>query len=188
MIGIEHTFEVYLTPAAIAAAVQRGHERAMPEIGQLLADAARRTIDTGIDPWGEAWAPLDPDTKNKVGRVGYRSGAMYASIGHTPTVPTAGVTRAEVTVGATYARYFQGARAILPLSYERRVNARGRRLKSRADKVELPPALLTECIEIDLRHVQESIAEARTESAAGAAAATESHDNFIASQVELYGD
>lgn len=188
MIGIEHTFEVYLTPAAIAAAVQRGHERAMPEIGQLLADAARRTIDTGIDPWGEAWAPLDPDTKTKVGRVGFRTGAMYASIGHTPTAPTAGVTRAEVTVGATYAKYFQGARSILPLSFERKTNARGRRLKSRAEKVDLPPALLEQCVAIDFRLVQESIEEARATTEAGAAAATESHDTFIASTDDWYAD
>jgi len=159
VIDLAVTFEINLTPEAIEAAVQRGHERAVVEIGQLLASVARRTISTGVDPWGEAWAPLDPDSQP--GQLGVRTGAMLASIYSTPTEPTAGVTRAEVNVGAWYAKFFQGKRPILPLTYDRGFTARGRRSRSRRDSVDMPPDLLAQCIEIDLHHVQTSIDQAR---------------------------
>lgn len=180
------TFEVNLTPAAIAAAVQRGHERAVVEIGQVLADVARQTITTGIDPWGDAWAPHDPDTKP--GQLGVRSGAMLASVYSTPTTPTAGVTRAEAGVAAPYAKYFQGRRPVLPLSYGRGYTARGRRSKRSVDTVDMPPELLRRLVEIDTRHVQESLAEAKAEAAARAEGAAASHDAFVESTSDWYGE
>lgn len=186
MLAVEVSLEVNLTPDQIAAAVQRGHESAMVEIGQTLADVARQCITTGTDPWGEPWAPHDPDTKP--GTLGQRTGAMLASVYSTPTEPTAGVTRAEAGVAAPYAKYFQGRRPILPLTFDRGFTARGRRGRRRVDSVDMPPALLDRLVAIDLRHVQAALDEMKAEVAARAEAATESHDSFVEATSDWYGE
>lgn len=159
MLSIGTTLSVGFTPAMLAAAIQRGHERAMVEIAAELLRVAQSTIDTGIDPWGDPWTPHDPDTKP--GRLGYRTGNLRASLVATPTQPTAGVTRAEVRATAPYASFFHAKRPILPLTYDRGFTARGRRSRRRTNTVDLPPALLAKLVEIDVRHVRASIEEAR---------------------------
>ncbi len=161
MIGLNLTLAIGLTPEALGAAIQRGHERAMVEIAAELLRAARATIETGVDPWGEPWAPHDPDTRSPTGRIGYRTGALLASLVATPTEPTPGLTRAEVTSTLPYAPYFQGRRPILPLTFDRGFTARGRRSARREERVDMPPAMLAKLIEIDERHVMASVEEAR---------------------------
>lgn len=166
MIDLRTTLSVSLTPEAIAQAVQLGHELAAVEIAQVLLAAARRCVETGTDPWGAPWAPLDPDTRSPTWRVGVRTGALLASITATPTAHTPGVTRAEVQVGASYAQYFQGRRPILPLAFDRGFTARGRRSARRVETVDMPAALLAQCVEIDKRHVAAQIEAARTRASA----------------------
>lgn len=161
MIDLQVTLSIGLTPEQVTQAVQLGHELAAVEIAQVLLAAARRCVETGTDPWGAPWAPLDPDTRSPTGRVGVRTGALLASITATPTAHTPGVTRAEVQVGAPYAQYFQGRRPILPLAFDRGYTARGRRSRRRVESVDMPPELLQQCVEIDRRHVTEQIEAAR---------------------------
>lgn len=160
MLDLSLRLSVGLTPAMIEAAVQSGHETAIVEIADVLLEAARQTILTGIDPYGEAWKPHDKDTRSPTGQIGVRSGAMLASL-FAVTEVSPGVIRAEVSIGAEYSKYFQGQRAILPLAYDRGFTARGRRSRRRVQTVDLPPALLEQCIAIDLRHVTAAIEEAR---------------------------
>lgn len=160
MIPVAVHVDLGLLPEELAAAVQRGHERAVVEIAAWLKARVIECINTGTDPWGEAWAPLDPDTRSPTGRIGVRSGAMLASITATPEAPTSGVTTAEVHIGAQYSAYFQGSRALLPLVWQRRVNDRGRRLKSRTARGDMPEAWTQAIVAIDERHVMASIEEA----------------------------
>lgn len=161
MLDLQPTLKIGLRPEGLAAAVQRGHESAVVEIAALLLELALKTIDTGIDPWGQPWAPHDPDTRSPTGRIGFRTGALRASLVASPTAPTPGVTRAEVRSTLYYAEFFQGPRPILALSYDRGFTARGRRSRRRVQSVDLPPDVQARCLEIDQRHVTQAVEAAR---------------------------
>lgn len=151
MIAVKTTVTVTLTEETLTRAIQLGHERAAVEVAALLLAAARRTFETGTDPWGRAWAPLDADTRSPTGRMGVRSGELLASLTASPTVPTPGVVRAEVRVGAPYASFFQRTRPILPLSFG----------PDGDGGVDLPGDLRSQCAELHRQHVARAVAEAQ---------------------------
>lgn len=160
MIALQLHMDPGLTPEELEQAIQRGHESAVVEIAEWLKQRVLECIANGVDPWGDPWEPLDPDTRSPTGRAGFRTGAMYGSVTATPTQATQGVVTATVTVGATYAAFFSARRQLVPLVWDRKVNARGRRLKSRALRHEMPEAWTQHCLEVDARHTLAAIEEA----------------------------
>lgn len=154
MIQVRTAVTVSLTEEALARAVQLGHERAAVEVAALLLAEARRTIETGTDPYGRPWAPLDPDTRSPTGQVGLRTGELLASITAIPAVHTPGVTRAEVRVGVPYASHFQRRRPILPLAFG----------PDGDGGAQLPDAIRARCAEIHREHVARAVAEAQQSS------------------------
>ena len=151
MIAVRTTVAVTLTEEALTRAVQLGHERAAVEVAAYLLTLARRTFETGVDPWGRSWAPLDADTRSPTGRLGVRTGELLASLTATPTAPTPGVTRAEVRVGAPYASFFQRVRPILPLAFS----------PDGDGGVDMPSEVRSRCGEIHREHVARAIQEAQ---------------------------
>lgn len=153
-----------LTPAALEAAIMRGQERAVVEIAELLREHAVARFDSATGPDGTPWDPLDPDTKSPTGQIGVRTGTLRGSITATPTSPTEGVRRAEVHVGAWYAGFFQGARPIIPVVWDRAFTRSGRRSRRRrVESVSLPDDVLARISAIVTRHVDASIEGARRE-------------------------